>query len=96
MHGRTLPGIVDGRNLCLPEIGKQENYLDWRMITRASDKREEYKKDFPHVSDILEDAWEETVDWLESKWKELIQNQLKNYGGGGAGRERREFGQLLV
>lgn len=71
MHGRILPGIMNGQRLCLPNIKKVELYLDWRLITELSSEREKYKKDFISVLNILECAWKETIDYLENNWKNL-------------------------
>lgn len=71
MHGRILPGIMDGQRLCLPDIGKVELYLDWRLITELSSEREKYKKDFISVLNILECSWSKTVVYLETNWKNL-------------------------
>jgi len=71
IHGRLLPGIIDGDRLCLPEIGKANSYLDWRLITELSPEREEYKKDFISVLNILKSAWNETIGYLENNWKNL-------------------------
>lgn len=69
LHGRLLPGILDGQRFCLPNMGKETLYLDWRLVTHLSPKREEYKKDFVSVLTILENAWQETTKYLEDNWK---------------------------
>lgn len=71
VHGRLLPRVVDGKRLCMLDIGKEDKYLDWRFITELSSEREEYKKDFISVLNILESAWNETVMYLENHWKSL-------------------------
>lgn len=71
VHGRVLPGIVDGDRLCLPDVGKTDQYLDWRLVTELSPEREEHKKDFISVLTILEKAWNETMGYLENNWKDL-------------------------
>lgn len=71
LHGRLLPGILEGSRFCLPNIGKETLYLDWRLITELSTHREEYKKDFISVLDILNSAWSETTTYLENNWKVL-------------------------
>jgi len=72
VHGRLPPSIMDGSKLCLPAIGKESQYLDWRKTTDFNNpEREKYKKDFFHVSDILENAWNETIGYLEKNWKSL-------------------------
>ena len=72
VHGRLPSSIIDGSRLCLPAIGKESQYLDWRKTTDFNNpKREKYKKDFPHASDILENAWNETIGYLENNWKNL-------------------------
>lgn len=71
IHGRLLPGIIDGNRLCLPEIGKVEKYLDWRIITDPANNPGLDKDQFISVLRILESAWNETVDYLEKNWKTL-------------------------
>lgn len=73
VHGRLLPGIMDGNRLCLPKIGKENLYLDWRIVTDFSNisKREKAKKNFFSVLNILTSAWRETIEYLENNWKKL-------------------------
>ena len=71
LHGRLLPGILYGNRFCLPNMGKEDLYLDWRLVTHLSPRREEYKKDFVSVLTILEKAWNETINYLEDKWRNL-------------------------
>ncbi len=72
IHGRLPPSITDESRLCLPAIGKESKYLDWRKTTDFNNpEREKYKKDFYHVSDILEGVWNDTIDYLENDWKNL-------------------------
>ncbi len=78
VHGLQLPKIADGSRLCMPEIGKEDKYLDWRLITESSPDLEEYKREFISVLDILEGAWRETIDYLESNWKNLSQKTEGN------------------
>ncbi|MBI5421018.1 MAG: hypothetical protein HZA35_01760 [Parcubacteria group bacterium] len=72
VHGRLPPSIVDGSRLCLPDIGKEFLYLDWRKTTDFHNlKLEEYKENFFHASSVLERAWNETAGYLENNWKNL-------------------------
>lgn len=71
VHGRLLPGIIDGNRLCLPEMGKVEMYLDWRIITDPTNNPGLDKNHFISVLRILESAWNETVGYLENNWKTL-------------------------
>lgn len=71
VHGLKLPIIVDGNRLCMPDIGKEDKYLDWRLVTELTPEREEYKKDFISVLTILGNAWNQTIDYLENNWKSL-------------------------
>ena len=71
VHGSQLPKVADGNRLCMPAVRKEAKYLDWRLITELSPDREEYKKDFISVLDILEGAWKETVGYLDNEWEKL-------------------------
>ncbi|HEY5587869.1 MAG TPA: hypothetical protein VIK86_02820 [Candidatus Paceibacterota bacterium] len=80
LHGRLLPGIIDGTRFCLPDIDKEALYLDWRLVTQLSPERENYKKDFISVLTILETAWQETTNYLEGKWGNLIKESYDHDG----------------
>ena len=45
--------------------------MDFRLITNNPQQFTQYKNDFFPVSRILEDLWEETVKYVEEKWKEF-------------------------
>lgn|SRR5262249_5998696 len=36
MHGRTMPGIGIAGFICVPIIGREFRYLDWRLVTGRS------------------------------------------------------------
>lgn len=75
VHGRLPSSIVDESRLCLPTIGKESQYLDWRKTTDFNNpKREKYKKDFIYASDILESTWNKTINYLENNWRNIIIN----------------------
>src|SRR3989338_2364067 len=58
--------------VCLPDIGKESSYLDFRLITNSSSENfEEHKKDFIPVHRIAKQMWNEVIDYLENNWKNL-------------------------
>ena len=75
MHG-SPPPIVTWQEyvqiICLPDIGKEGSYLDFRLITNSSsENHEERKKDFIPVHRIAKQMWNEVIDYLENNWKNL-------------------------
>lgn len=66
IHGRTLPGIHIGRDFLVPQIGKETAYLDWRLITSAATLP---MTDFDRPSAVMKTAFDQTVAYIESKWK---------------------------
>ena len=74
IHGSPLSVIIDSdanKSICLPSVGKENLYMDFRLITNSPPEFAQYKNDFFPVSRILEELWEETVKYLEEKWKEF-------------------------
>ncbi len=60
---------------CLPRIGKELEYTDWRKVTGSSSLEIITKlmpSDFVKAKDISVDAWDRTIDYLEAKWKECL------------------------
>lgn len=82
IHGSPLSVIINddqNKSICLPEAGKENLYMDFRLITNGSQDFARYKNDFFPVLRILEKLWEETIKYIEEKWKEFAakeQNQL--------------------
>lgn len=72
VHGRMPPLITWEEKLCLPAIKKETEYFDWRKVTNSSEPlREEYKKDFFSAAKIFEEAWSNTINYLENQFKTL-------------------------
>ena len=66
VHGRTLPGIHSGRDFLVPRIGKETAYFDWRLVTSANTLP---LSDFEPPLSVMKAAFEQTVFYIESKWK---------------------------
>jgi hypothetical protein len=74
MHGRTMPGIGIAGSICVPVIGRELHYLDWRNVTGVAPGILPLH-DFAEPIAILADAWYRTVAYLQSKWAtELLPN----------------------
>jgi hypothetical protein len=74
MHGRTMPGIFVDGSPRIPALGHELQYLDWRRITAVAPGALPLH-DFAEPADILNDAWNETVAYLQTKWTtELLPN----------------------
>lgn len=74
IHSSPPPQILnddENKSICLPEVGKENLYVDFRLVSNYSPQLEQYKKDFIPVLRILEGMWEETIKYLEENWKKL-------------------------
>ena len=67
VHGRTMPGIGIGGVICVPVIGRELLYLDWRHVTGVAPAALPVH-DFAEPATILTDAWNRTVAYIQSKW----------------------------
>ncbi len=70
IHGRMLPGILN-TTYYLPKIGLEKKYFDWRLITNSNNPAFD-KNDLMPAKKILEQAWKETLDYLENQWKAIL------------------------
>jgi len=64
VHGRQSPSI----DIYFPKIGKEKDYLDWRKVTQAVPN----SKDFSEAKDILKQAWDETLIYLNREWEKTL------------------------
>jgi hypothetical protein len=71
-HGRMLPAITNVLNnkLYLPKIGAELKYLDWRIIINPQ-QLVRVPTDFDNVDNILDQALQETMKYLETEWQKL-------------------------
>lgn len=81
IHGSPLSVIINddqNKSICLPQVGKESLYMDFRLVTNNLPEFADYKNDFFPVLRILKELWEETVKYAEEKWKVATtkQNQL--------------------
>lgn len=70
-HGRLSPVIIEGNKIYVPKISKQNDYLDWRIITDSINTSTS-KPDFDYLDNVLEDAWETTITSFEKEWVNII------------------------
>lgn len=68
IHGRMLPGIK-GSIYYLPKIGLERKYFDWRLITDPQNNPGLNVQDLMSANDILNQAWKDTIEYFEIKWK---------------------------
>lgn len=66
VHGRLTPINY----LRFPDIEKSENYLDWRKVTQGSIAS--ISSEFVEAKDILKQAWDETLKFLNDAWEQLL------------------------
>jgi len=67
MHGRTMPGVSIDGSVRFPVIGQELQYLDWRRIIGVPINALPLH-DFATSGDILNDAWNRTVAYIQAKW----------------------------
>jgi len=71
VHGRIMPSIID--NDCfVPRIGVEENYFDWRLVTDENNIRQLIGGDFITSNETLENAWGQTIDYIETNWRDHL------------------------
>ncbi len=58
-----------------PKVGRHQDYRDWRMATARFSKAE--LSDFDHASAIVDDAWDQTVKYLDKSWRALLRRHRK-------------------
>jgi hypothetical protein len=67
VHGRIMPSLV-GEDCYVPRIGEEENYFDWRLVTDNINVSQLIGGDFITSNDVLENAWELTMNYIETNW----------------------------
>ncbi len=70
IHGRMMPSEMLP-SLYFPEIGKENEYLDWRITTNQYSYPSLPNRDFALAKDILDQAWKETIIYIEDHWKNI-------------------------
>lgn len=73
LHCPSLPNINPDK---FPKIGKEDKYYDWRTITSRIIVSKETLKDFTNPLDILKDAWDIVLTYLENSWQTVICSNL--------------------
>ncbi|WP_373548504.1 hypothetical protein [Haliscomenobacter sp.] len=68
-HGRVLPSTRKNNKIMLPNIGKEQNYLDWRLLTDGNGSIN--NNDFDIIDEILRYAWTETIQYCSDEWEKL-------------------------
>lgn len=71
LHGLLLPSLV-GKKINLPKIGRENKYLDWRLITDPINNPGLDTYDLVPADEILKEAWDKTLSYFEKKWKEIL------------------------
>jgi hypothetical protein len=70
-HGRMSPSIQSLHKVLLPKIGKEIDYLDWRLVTDW-DSETATITDFDSLDSILADAWDRTLKYLNEEWGKIV------------------------
>jgi hypothetical protein len=69
IHGRARPWLVDAGGMRLPAIVAVDKYCDWRTVTDPSKATAIPPSDFQYAHIILQQAWSDTVKYLEAMWQ---------------------------
>jgi hypothetical protein len=64
-HGNTVP--VEEYVLRFPQIGKETEWRDWRSLEHLNPVL--MLRDFATAGQIVQGAWEETLEYLEENWR---------------------------
>ena len=71
VHGRVLPSII-GKDCYVPKIGLENRYFDWRLITDNPNIYQLIGVDFLTSNEVLEETWNETINYIETSWRKHI------------------------
>lgn len=69
VHGRVSPAVILDGVLYVPAIGKESAYFDWRVIRQHPNPPSLIGSDLVMPKKVLDDAWDSTVQYFESKWQ---------------------------
>lgn len=72
LHGRTPPAIIRSGVITLPSLGVVDRYCDWRTVTNPDAISRVPAEHFQPTSMLLNDAWQQTVSYLESMWRQHL------------------------
>ena len=72
IHGRMLPRIFDPGGIVVPTMASVEKYVDWRMVTNVARGGAASSSDFTYARTLLQDAWRETLQYLEESWRTYL------------------------
>lgn len=73
MHGMIIPTMIGAEGFAFPKIGTQDKYLDWRNATSQDLQTiTNLTNDFIEGNKILNQAWEETVDYLNTEFGKIV------------------------
>jgi hypothetical protein len=71
VHGRVISSIID-KDYYVPQIGFENKYFDWRLVTDNLLVRELIGTDFITSNELLEVAWNQTIGYIEKNWKKHL------------------------
>lgn len=72
VHGRIMPSSITNIAHFFPRIGVEEKYFDWRLITNNPKSGQIVGTDFLQSNRILENAWEQTITYIETNWANYL------------------------
>jgi len=74
IHGRLTPSDESSVQLLVPNFGSEEKYYDWRLITNPTKNPGLNSADLKSSNEILNQAWQDAIIYLESNWKTVLMN----------------------
>jgi hypothetical protein len=72
-HGRMSPSIQEQLKVLIPRIGRENEYLDWRLVTDWNPTSiTNVRADFDTLDSIQEAAWKKTIIYFNEEWMKII------------------------
>lgn len=76
IHGAIIPSIIiygTYKRYRIPRFKKEKKYIDWRKVTNASaGSGGRVRNNFDAPNNLLNQAWCETLKYLETNWKKYL------------------------
>jgi hypothetical protein len=71
IHGRMLPRLLGQAGILVPTMASADEYVDWRKVTNVV-QGSASSSEFTYPRTVLQDAWRETLEYLERTWQEYL------------------------
>jgi hypothetical protein len=71
VHGRMTPTVISEDHF-VPRMGRETAYFDWRKVTSGTGWHTQLGQDLVTCRVVLDDAWRQTLTYLDGAWKENL------------------------